>query len=84
MCLIAISSRQPKRMFVVQVIKAPTIITLASPPRSRMNEGHRKTLPDAFLSVRMDGPQIIANTWSCFAVTIDPKTGKTLSCAFTK
>ena len=44
----------------------------------------KDTLPDAFLSVRMDGPQIIANTWSCFAVTIDPKTGKTLSCAFTK
>jgi Domain of unknown function (DUF4279) len=42
------------------------------------------TLPDAFLSARMEGEVIIANTSSSFAVTIDPKTGKTLSCIFTK
>jgi len=42
------------------------------------------TLPDCFASARMDGPLILANTWSCFAVTIDPKTGKTLSSVFTK
>jgi hypothetical protein len=44
----------------------------------------RDTLPDAFLSVRMEGEVIIANTWSSFAVTIDPTTGRTLGCAFTK
>jgi hypothetical protein len=46
------------------------------------------TVPDAFisasLSMKSDGPVIIAHTWSCFALTIDPKTGKTLSCVFTK
>jgi hypothetical protein len=44
----------------------------------------KDTLPDAFLSARMEGAVIVANTWSCFAVTIDPRTGKTLGCAFTK
>jgi hypothetical protein len=44
----------------------------------------KNTLPDAFVSVSLDGPLIRAHTWSCFAVTIDPKTGKTLNCAFTK
>jgi hypothetical protein len=42
------------------------------------------TLPDAFLSASLEGPVIIAHTESSFAVTIDPKTGKTLGCAFTK
>jgi Domain of unknown function (DUF4279) len=48
----------------------------------------KNTGPDAFvsasLSVKLDGPVVIAHTWSCFALTIDPKTGETLSCAFTK
>jgi Domain of unknown function (DUF4279) len=42
------------------------------------------TLPDAFVSVGLNGPMIQAHTWSCFALTIDPKTGTTLSCIFTK
>lgn len=44
----------------------------------------KDTLPDTFISARMEGDVIIANTWSCFAVTIDAATGKTLSCVFTK
>jgi hypothetical protein len=44
----------------------------------------KDTLPDAFLSARLHGSVLIAHTWSCFAVTIDPKTGTTLSCVFTK
>jgi hypothetical protein len=44
----------------------------------------KDTLPDAFVSVGLNGPMIQAHTWSCFALTIDPKTGTTLSCIFTK
>jgi hypothetical protein len=44
----------------------------------------KDTLPDAFVSVGLNGPMIQANTWSCFALTIDPKTGTTLSCIYTK
>jgi hypothetical protein len=44
----------------------------------------KDTLPDAFISVRMEGPLLIANTSSGFAVTIDPETGNTLECVFTK
>lgn len=42
------------------------------------------TGPDCFTGVAVDGDTIQANTWSCYALTLDPRTGKTLSCIFTK
>ena len=42
------------------------------------------TGPDFFAGVKVDGGTIQANTWSCYALTLDPRTGKILSCIFTK
>jgi outer membrane protein assembly factor BamB len=39
---------------------------------------------DCFVAVRMDGDLLLANTWSCYAVWLDPKTGETLRQSFTK
>jgi hypothetical protein len=40
--------------------------------------------PDCFVGVTIDKGQIRANTWSCFALWLDPLTGKTLKSVFTK
>jgi hypothetical protein len=39
---------------------------------------------DCFVGVRMDGDLLLANTWSCYAVWLDPKSGQTLRYTFTK
>jgi outer membrane protein assembly factor BamB len=39
---------------------------------------------DCFVGVKVDGGTIWANTWSCYVLTLDPRTGETLSRAFTK
>ena len=39
---------------------------------------------DCFTGVKRDGVLLLANTWSGYAVWIDPVTGKTLRCQFTK
>jgi hypothetical protein len=40
--------------------------------------------PDCFVGVTIDKGQIRANTMSCFALWLDPLTGKTLKAVFTK
>ncbi len=39
---------------------------------------------DCFTAVGRDGGLLLANTWSCFAVWIDPDTGRTVRSEFTK
>jgi outer membrane protein assembly factor BamB len=40
--------------------------------------------PDCFVAVTLDGSAVCANTWSGFALWLDPDTGRTLRQAFTK
>jgi hypothetical protein len=42
------------------------------------------TGPDCFVGIRLDNRKLIANTWSCYAVWIDPATGQHLRMEFTK
>jgi outer membrane protein assembly factor BamB len=42
------------------------------------------TGPDCFTGADIAGNAIRAHTWSCFALTLDPRTGKTLATCFTK
>jgi outer membrane protein assembly factor BamB len=42
------------------------------------------TGPDCFTGVTVEGDTIRANTWSSYALTLDPRTGKTLSTLFIK
>jgi len=49
----------------------------------------RATLPtndpgDCFVAVKLDGDLIRANSMSCYAVWLDPRTGETLRTQFTK
>jgi len=39
---------------------------------------------DCFVAVRQDRDWLLANTWSCYVVWIDPATGQTLKTQFTK
>jgi hypothetical protein len=39
---------------------------------------------DCFVAVIVDGNAISANTWSGYTLTLDPISGKTLTCTFTK
>ena len=39
---------------------------------------------DCFVAVRLDGDLVRANSWSCYAVWLDPSTGRTLRTQFTK
>jgi len=40
--------------------------------------------PDAYVTASLQGQTLVANSWSCFRVTIDLQTGKILSQKFTK
>lgn len=40
--------------------------------------------PDAFVSVRLDGTHLVANTWSGFALWLDPQSGHEIGRSFTK
>jgi outer membrane protein assembly factor BamB len=42
------------------------------------------TGPDCFVAVTAVGNTIHASTWSCHALTLDSKSGKTLTCTFTR
>ena len=49
----------------------------------------RATLPtndhsDCFVAVQLDGALVRANSWSSYAVWLDPATGRTLRTQFTK
>jgi hypothetical protein len=39
---------------------------------------------DFFTKVRLDGDLLIANTWGCWAIWIDPRTGEDVRSEFTK
>lgn len=39
---------------------------------------------DSFVSVQMDNGKLLANSWSCFQVTLDIDTGRILTSVFTK
>jgi hypothetical protein len=41
-------------------------------------------LQDAWTAVRVDGQQVVANSWSCFEVRLDLDTGKEITRQFTK
>lgn len=40
--------------------------------------------PDEFVAIRLDGDMLVANTWSGFAIWLDPVSGKEIRRAFTK
>jgi outer membrane protein assembly factor BamB len=42
------------------------------------------TGPDFFVDFTLDGLTVRANTWSGYLLTLDPKTGETLTCIFVK
>jgi hypothetical protein len=42
------------------------------------------TGPDVFVGIRLDDGKLIANTWSAYAIWIDPATGQHLRMEFTK
>jgi hypothetical protein len=42
------------------------------------------TGPDCFVGVTLDGAELRANTSSCYALWLDPETGRTLRLVFTK
>jgi hypothetical protein len=48
----------------------------ALPPRNDMD--------DAWTAVRIDGQQVVANSWSCFEVRLDLNTGLEITRTFTK
>ena len=39
---------------------------------------------DAFVAVEWEGDRLVANTWSCYRVQLDPNTGRILDQVFTK
>jgi hypothetical protein len=39
---------------------------------------------DCFVGIRRDGDALLANSWSCYAVWINPVTGESLKREFTK
>lgn len=39
---------------------------------------------DAWTAVRLEGPRVIANSWSCYLVQLDLETGREISRMFTK
>jgi hypothetical protein len=49
---------------------------IAPPPRDDMD--------DAWTAVRVDGQQVIANSWSYFEVRLDLNSGREISRTFTK
>lgn len=49
---------------------------MAPPPRDDMDDG--------WTAVRVDGQQVIANSWSCFEVRLDLNSGREISRTFTK
>jgi hypothetical protein len=48
----------------------------ALPPRDDMD--------DAWTAVRVDGKEVVANSWSCFEVRLDLDTGQEIARQFTK
>jgi hypothetical protein len=44
----------------------------------------RDDMDDAWTAVRVDGQQVIANSWSCFEVCLDLNSGREISRTFTK
>lgn len=44
----------------------------------------RGDIQDAWTAVRLDGPQVVANSWSCFEVRFDLATGTEMARLFTK
>lgn len=40
--------------------------------------------PDCFTSVWLQGGSILAHTWSCYCLWLDPETGRILQRVFTK
>jgi hypothetical protein len=40
--------------------------------------------PDEFTSLRMDGAMLVGNTWSGFAIWLDPASGREVRRVFTK
>lgn len=44
-------------------------------------EGSRQ---DAWVAVRLEGPRVIANSWSCYLVHLDLDTGEEIVRTFTK
>jgi len=44
----------------------------------------KNTGPDCFLSVKVENGAVVANTWSCYALTLDISSGKILEQVFTK
>lgn len=48
----------------------------ALPPRGDMQ--------DAWTTVRVDGKEVVANSWSCFEVRFDLDTGREIARQFTK
>jgi hypothetical protein len=39
---------------------------------------------DAWTAVRLEGPRVIANSWSCYLVQLDLETGDEIARTFTK
>ena len=44
----------------------------------------QREIDDAWTAVRLDGPQVVANSWSCFEVCFDLATGEEIARLFTK
>jgi hypothetical protein len=44
----------------------------------------RNDTADAWTAVRVDGHQVVANSWSCFEVRLDLNTGLEITRTFTK
>ena len=40
--------------------------------------------PDCFVGIALENGQLRANTWSCFAIWLEPLTGRALKMTFTK
>ena len=43
-----------------------------------------RTTRDAWMAVRLEGPRVIANSWSCYLVQLDLETGSEVARTFTK
>jgi hypothetical protein len=53
-------------------------------PRRDGVSSNRSVIERKRPAAQMDGPVVVAHTWSCLGAAIDLKTGKTLAGAFTK
>ena len=77
-CLAILASRRrPSATFPNLVCVGPTgdVQWRAAPPEA---------VNDAFVAAAWDGARILANTWSCFQVSLDPTTGAAIEARFTK